>query len=94
MIVEIQPVQIWVAGETKTATKFGLSSVNDDLETFATLYYQLLESNPQDPTQTGPAISQGNLTINGAEYQSWNDDPNANQWILNWAISQLGLTLA
>lgn len=87
MIKDIQPVQIWVAGETKTATKFGLSSVNDDLETFATLYYQLLDIDSQQ-------LSQGNLTINGAEYQTWNDDPDANSWILNWAIAQLGLTLA
>ena len=87
MIKDIQPVQLWVAGETKTATKFGLTSVYDDLESYATLYYQLLDTDSQQ-------LSQGNLTINGTEYTTWNDDPDANDWILNWAVSQLGLTLA
>ena len=94
MTVDIQPVTIWVAGEQKTATKFSLVSVYDDLDTYATLYYQLQESNPEDPTQTGPTLSQGNQTINGQEYQNWNDDPNANEWIMNWSLTQLGLTLA
>ena len=94
MTVDIQPVQIWVAGEQKTATKFTLVGVFDDFGTYATLYYQLQESNPEDPTQTGSTLSQGNQTINGADYTTWDNDPNANEWIMNWSLTQLGLTLA
>lgn len=86
MIVQIQPVQLWVAGETKTASQFSLITVMDDLATSATTYYQLQDAE-------GATLSQGNQTINGQEYIDWNSNPDANTWICNWSLAQLGLTL-
>jgi len=86
MTVEIQPIQIWNAGQVQTATKFSLVTVYDDLETYATTYYQLLST---DDLQ----LSQGNQQINGQDYIDWNNEPDANDWILNWSATQLGITI-
>jgi hypothetical protein len=86
MLADIQPIQIWNAGQVQTATKFSLVTVYDDLDTYATTYYQLLTS---DSVQ----LSQGNQQIEGQEYQDWNNDPDANAWILNWSATQLGITI-
>lgn len=86
MTVNIQPVEIWNAGQTQTATQFSLNGVWDNFEDSATLYYQLLDAQ-------GIQLSQGNQTIDGPEYQSWSVDPDANTWIINWSATQLGLTI-
>ena len=86
MVVDIQPIQIWNAGQQQTATKFSLVTVYDDLETYATTYYQLLTS---DSVQ----LTAGNQNIDGQDYQDWNNDPDANTWILNWSTTQLGITV-
>ena len=86
MTVNIQPVEIWNAGQTQTATQFSCNGVWDNFENSATLYYQLLDAQ-------GVQLSQGNQTIDGAEYASWSVDPDANTWIVNWSATQLGLTI-
>ena len=86
MTVDIQPIQIWNAGQVQTATKFSLVTVYDDLDTFATTYYQLLTS---DSVQ----LTAGNQNLDGQSYQDWNNDPDANTWILNWSATQLGINV-
>lgn len=91
----IQPVTLWIAGTTQTANVFSLRIVNDDLSTFAQLYYQL-GSEVQPPDAPDPSITwlqDGNLTCNGQSYQDWNNEPDANAWIYNWAAAQLNLTI-
>ena len=34
----------------------------------------------------------GSLTLDGAEYQSWDSDPSANAWAYDWALAKLNLT--
>lgn len=86
MTVNIQPVDIWNAGQTQTATQFSLNGVWDNFQDSATLYYQLLDAQ-------GVQLSQGNQTIDGQTYQDWSVDPDANTWIVNWSATQLGLTI-
>lgn len=86
MTVNIQPVEIWNAGQTQTATQFSCNGVWDNFENTATLYYQLLDVN-------NVQLSQGNQTIDGQQYQDWSVDPDANTWIVNWSATQLGLTI-
>ena len=38
-------------------------------------------------------LTQGNLTIDGQDYQDWDASPSANQWAYEWAVSQLNLIL-
>jgi hypothetical protein len=91
----IQPITLWIAGETKTANVFQMRIVGDDLSNYASLFYQLGHETPAPDPADKPAISwlqDGNLSIQGAEYQAWNNDPNANDWIYNWAAQKLNLT--
>jgi hypothetical protein len=86
MTVDIQPIQIWSAGQVQTATQFSCNGVWDNFDTTATLYYQLLDSE-------GVQLSQGNQTIDGVDYQNWSVDPDANTWIIDWSATQLGITI-
>jgi len=89
----IQPITLWIQGQTKTANAFDLSIVNDDLSTRAVLYYRL-GSETQSETETQTIwLQDGNLTIDGQAYQDWDADPSANEWIYNWAALQLNLTI-
>ena len=91
----IQPITLWIAGETKTANVFSLQSITDDLATFATFYYRL-GTETQVPEQPQPSVvwlQDGNLTMNGQTYQDWSATPDANQWAYNWAAQQLNLTI-
>lgn len=86
MTVEIQPITIWNAGTTEVATQFDLVTVFDNLESSATTYYQLL-------TKDNEQLSCGNQTIDGKDYQDWNNETDANGWLLNWSTTQLDITV-
>jgi len=90
----IQPVNLWIQGTTKTANIYDLSIVNDDLSSRASLYYRL---GSETVTTEGEAstvwLQDGNLTITGQDYQDWDADPSANEWIYNWSAGQLNITL-
>ena len=38
-------------------------------------------------------LVEGNLGIDGADYQTWDADPSANAWAYNWAAAKLNLVL-
>lgn len=82
----IQSVLIWANGVNSQATQLSLTIINDNLSTSATLYYQLL-------TEDGIQLAQGNLTIDGDEYQSWGEasDVNSDAYVI--AATKLALTL-
>jgi hypothetical protein len=83
----IQPVSIWANGVNSQATQLSLTIINDNLDTSATLYYQLL-------TEDGIQLAQGNLTIDGEEYHTWGEassDINNEAYVI--AANKLSLTL-
>jgi len=82
----IQPVLIWANGANSQSTQLSLTIINDNLDTSATLYYQLL-------AEDGTQLAQGNLTIEGEEYQSWGEasDVNSDAYVI--AANDLNLTL-
>jgi hypothetical protein len=71
---KIQPVTIWANGETKEATILNAYAVSVVLDSNATFYYSLLS----DAQET---LAQGNLTMNGAAYENWEQDETAWEWI-------------
>ncbi len=83
---QIQPVSIWANGANYQATQLSLTIINDNLSTSATLYYQLL-------TEDGTQLAQGNLTIEGEEYQSWGEASDVNSEAYVIAATKLSLTL-
>ena len=82
----IQPVSIWANGVNSQATQLSLIIINDNLETSATLYYQLL-------TEDGIQLAQGNLTIDGEQYQTWGESSDINNEAYVIAANKLSLTL-
>lgn len=87
MKLKIEPIQIWQDGKYVTVDTIDIVSSYDDLQTYATLYYQFFAPD-------GTLCSDGNKTIDGANYQDWNTQENANMWVCLWLINELNLTYA
>lgn len=93
-MAQIQPVQVWYQGEQQNANVFSLYSKYDNLIDSATFNYQLIKliiNTPDD--QTSQMLINGELTINGADYEQWDAEIDANAWIYQWAADQLNLVL-
>ena len=87
----IQSVNVWNNGQMKSATKFNMNSILDNLETSATFFYELLQVNVDaEGNESTEQVAQGNLSMVGAEYQNWDD---SNDGAYTWGASQLGLTI-
>jgi hypothetical protein len=85
----ITPVNIWYNGLVKTAEEIKLRVVADDLESQATFYYELVETDEASPY----IVVSGNLHISGSAYTTWKADTNINLYAYTWAAGQLNLTL-
>ena len=92
-MAKIQPVTTWFNGEPQTASNFTLRSIADNLETSATLYYELQKEIVDGESVSYENLITANLDISGADYTSWSVEPDANTWIYNWAASKLNLVL-
>lgn len=87
----IQSVNVWQNGQVKSATKFNMNSIFDDLESSATFYYELLAVNVDaDGNESTEQVAQGNLSMVGAEYQAWD---NSNDSAYTWGAGKLSLTI-
>lgn len=87
----IQAVNVWQNGQVKSATKFNMNSIFDDLETSATFYYELLQVNVDaEGNESTEQVAQGNLSMTGAEYQAWDD---SNDSAYTWGAGKLSLTI-
>lgn len=86
----IQPVNIWQNGQIKTATKFNMNSVFDDLDTSATFFYELLKVNiDAEGNESTEQVAQGNLSLTD-DYDNWDG---SNDWAYTWGANQLSLTI-
>ena len=103
MAKKISPVNVWVNGESKEAKYLQVTGINDNYESSATNYWQMftmkidmngLESDILVETM-GEQVAAGNLTIDGADYIAWGDQPAMaiNDWIYNWVAGKLNLTI-
>lgn len=97
MAKQISPVNVWVNGESKEAKFFSMISINDNLETSATFYYQLLEAKvDEDGVESeGASVANGNLTMDGVDYSDWGSQSGVdiNTWAYDWAAAKLNLTI-
>ena len=83
---EIQPISIWYNGIIVMATIFNMNSINDNLTSSATFYWQLFSS-------TNQQLAQGNLTMTGFDYEAYTTSPDSNSYAYQWGATQLNLTL-
>ena len=93
-MANIQPISTWYQGAEHQANVFSLFSTGDNLIDSATFKYQLIELIVISPEeQTSQTLLSGELSINGADYEQWDAEVDANAWIYNWAAGQLNLTI-
>lgn len=83
----IQPLDIWSAGETKTAVCLGLYISYDDLATRAAFQYSLCDVD-------GATIYEGQILIEGQTYLDWGSSGDSNNEAYTLAAQQLNLVLA
>lgn len=89
--MKIKPISSWKNGQEILGTEFTLRLSSDDLSTIAQFYYSI--STEQTEEIVTQVLVDGNLTLDGVDYQSWDADPSANAWAYNWAIAKLNLEL-
>jgi hypothetical protein len=82
---QIQPIDIWINGETKVAEFLNANGINVTLGVSATFYWQLFTkvTDSEGNEVAGESVSQGNLLMDGEDYQNWNQDIFAWDWIAN-----------
>ena len=83
---QIQPVSIWYNGIMVMATIFNMNSINDNLTSSATFYYQLF-------TDINQQVAEGNLVMTGFDYEAYSTSPDSNNYAFQWGATQLNLTL-
>ena len=69
-----------------SATIFNMNSVSDNLSTTATFYYQLFSA-------ANIQLAQGNLTMDGFDYEAYTTSPDSNAYAYQWGAEKLNLTL-
>lgn len=83
---KIKSVQIWFNGKFINATELNLKVVNDDLISSAIFFYSLTTTDENNmPIQ----LTFGNITMEGKEYQDWQQ----NQYAWDLAATKLNLEL-
>jgi hypothetical protein len=91
--MDIQLVSIWKDGKVQKANEFIMRSVSDDLKSAATFYYELRvkETIVGDVVTPGQSLAEGNLTMDGVDYSSWDG---SNTTVYQWALKQLNIKAA
>jgi hypothetical protein len=79
---KIKSVQIWDNGILIEATQFELNAINVQLENSATFYFALFSDDNIN-------LNEGNLFMEGKDYQDWKTD----EYAWNWAAKKLNLEL-
>ena len=90
---QIEPLQIWKNGESKTANILNAYIINDNLETSCSFYYQLCEGGQgteEMPLIQGNTLADGNVTMSGETYLAWDG---SNDFAFTYIAEQLNLTL-
>lgn len=68
------------------ATIFNMNSISDDLSSYVIFYYQLFSA-------TNIKLSEGNLTMDGFDYEAYTTSPDSNAYAYQWGAEKLNLTL-
>ena len=87
---QIQPVAIWYNGQLVNANIFMFYSINDNLTTNATFYFGLFSGTMNE---LGSKLTEGNLIMDGFDYEAYSTSPDSNSYAYSWGASKLNLTL-
>jgi hypothetical protein len=90
---QIEPITIWKNGESQEANLLNAYIINDNLATSCSFYYSLNasgEGTEAMPLVIGQTLAEGNLTMTGENYLSWDGD---NDYAFTYIAEKLNLTL-
>lgn len=100
----IEPIQIWKDGQSKTASVLDARIVYDDLISYCTFYWQLKEADTTQevpsPIEGGAAttinipgqlLAEGNCSMSANSYQEWDD---SNDAAYEFVAGQINVTIA
>ena len=77
----IEPITVWKDGQNRQATALDIFAANDNLTNSAIFCYSL--------SQAGEILINGTLTMTGSDYDLWQD----NEYAWNWVATKLGIIL-
>jgi hypothetical protein len=83
--IKINIIYIWNNGIEQEAIYLDAYSIQDNLETSAQFYYQLLDVNYK-------GLIDGNISCTGNDYIQWLANDFSTNWIMNWIAAKLNLT--
>ena len=89
----IQPVQIWTNGTAATGNYIDARIVNDNLSDNAQFYWQISNVSGSGDNEVKQSLTQGNTSINGADYETWSEAAEVNLAAYQYICEQLNLTL-
>jgi hypothetical protein len=91
MAKQIEPINVWVNGESKVAEFLDANGINVVLFTtggfYWTLWTKVVDAEGNDVP--GEQVAQGNLQMTTEEYQLWQED----EYAIEWVAAQLNLTI-
>jgi hypothetical protein len=90
---KIEPITAWKNGEQLEANLLNAYIINDNLQSSCSFYYSLNtsgEGTEAMPLIMGQAVAEGNLTMDGENYLSWNG---SNDYAFSYIAEKLNLTL-
>lgn len=90
---KIEPIQAWKNGEQLEANLLNVYIIRDDLQTYCEFYYSLNasgEGTEAMPLVIGQTLAEGNITMSGDTYLSWDGD---NNFAFSYIAEKLNLTL-
>jgi hypothetical protein len=87
MGVQIQPVSIWLNGQSKEASELDARIIYDDLATSCTFYYELKQV---VESVNGSTLSVGNVAMDGQDYIDWD---NSNEQAYVYIAGKLNLVI-
>lgn len=95
---EITPVNIWHEGTLKEASLLDVVSSYDDLKSYATLSYRIMQAAPvpEGPEPITPPVMMNNIVASGSVYmggQDYIDWDNSNDAAYEFVASKLNLEL-
>jgi hypothetical protein len=89
----IKPIFIWKNGQSQEANLLNAYIVNDNLQSSCSFYYSLCASGQGTeamPLVIGQTLAEGNVTMDGENYLSWDGDNNT---AFEYIAEKLNLTL-
>ena len=91
MAKQISPVNVWVNGQVKVAEYLDAYGINVVLFTNGAFFWSLSTKvvDAEGNDVPGEQIAQGNLQMTTEEYQLWQED----EYAIEWVAAQLNLTI-